>query len=108
MHEVSVAEARGALEEGLQALFRSGNDGRVISEEQASEDGNQDYREQIALAAFFLIITHILLAVDIDYGFVKFLLSAGLGRLAVSLRIVHEVLQSHLAFLETLAFTGIE
>ena len=48
---VGVGEV-GPHEEGLEALFGTGDDGGVVAEQQAVEDGNEHDREEIGAAAF--------------------------------------------------------
>ena len=50
--EIGVQEALGPHEEGLETLLRSGYDSCIISEQEPSNNGNKNYRKQIALAAF--------------------------------------------------------
>ena len=54
MPAVGIVEIRGTLEKGLQAPFGAGDDSGVISEEEAADDGDENDREQIGFAAFFL------------------------------------------------------
>lgn len=42
VHEVGVLEVLGAHEERLESLFGTADDGRVVTEEQAADDGDED------------------------------------------------------------------
>ena len=60
MQRIRVVEVFGALEKRLQTFFRTGNDSRVISEEQSAYHRHQNDAEEIGGTAFVLIVCHYL------------------------------------------------
>ena len=55
---VGVGEVAGALEERLQALLRTGNHRRIVPEQQAADDGDEDNRKQVAWATCLSVTGH--------------------------------------------------
>ena len=58
MEEVTIHKVIGTKEECLKTLLRSGDDSSVISEKETSNNSDKDYRKQIALVAFFILMSH--------------------------------------------------
>ena len=53
-----VSKITGSHKESLQTFFRTGNHCSIVTEQQTSDNGNKDYRKQIALASFISICSH--------------------------------------------------
>ena len=56
MDGVGVDKVFCSHEEGLQAFVGAGDDGRIITEQQASDDGHHDDGYKVGFVAFFCVI----------------------------------------------------
>ena len=56
MHHLVILEIRRLQEEGLKTLFRTGNHGCIISEQQAAQDGNGRNRIEVEFTTMVSII----------------------------------------------------
>ena len=58
MQHVAVVEVGCALEEGLEAFFCAGNNGRIIAEKQSADHRHEDDRDQVQRAAMLSVSGH--------------------------------------------------